>query len=88
MDIIRLSYLPSINRFMDTKKGHIIQTLYPYFDNWQLDEWKKTKKNGQLMDKYGNVWGIEYLNDEEEDEAFDFIGWNESFGCKVIKDYY
>lgn len=88
IDIVRLSYLPSINRFMDTNSGCIVHTLYPYFENWQLDQWKRKGQHGQLVDRYGNVWGIEYLNEDEEMDAFDFIGFQESFGLQVVRDYY
>ena len=88
MDIMRLSYLPSINRFMDTRSVCIIHSLYPYFDNWQLEKWKKKRKHGQLMDKHGNIWGLEYLSEDEEDDAFDFISYNEGFNLQVVRDYY
>ena len=88
MNIMRLSYLPSLNRFMDTDSGCIIHILQPYFKNWQLDEWKKKKQHGQLVDMFGNVWGIEYLSADEEDEALMFMDWQSEFGVRVVKDYY
>ena len=82
-----LSYLPSINRFVDTN-GCIIHDLTRIFDIWQLNRWKREKETSIIMDKDGKLWRLEYRNDDEEDDVFDFIGWNESYGAQMVRSEY
>jgi len=83
MSMRTLSYLPSINRFMDADAGYIVHNLVQFFDTWQLDDWKRIGLSGQITDKNGELWELEYLNDEEEESAFEFMSWNESFGLQM-----
>ena len=64
-----LWYYPSINRFAD-EDGNILHDLHEFFDVWQLDEWKKTKDYGLMVDRKGNLCELYYLDafDEEETE--------------------
>lgn len=82
-----ISYLPSINRFADSC-GIIIHDLCHLFDTWQLDAWKQKGHTSIIVDKYGNDHLIEYLNEDEEDDVFQLIGWNESYGIKMDRPYY
>jgi hypothetical protein len=54
-----LWYDPFINRFED-ECGKIMDDLSPYFDTWQLDQWKKTKEYALMKDKNGDLWEIFY----------------------------
>lgn len=84
---LTLSYLPSINKFINYN-GVIVHDLYHVFDVWQLDKWKKQQQTSLVHDRNGNEWLIEYLSDEEEDDIFDLMNWNESFGVSMERDYY
>ena len=65
-----LWYDPSINRFID-EDGYILHDLHQYFDLWQLDEWKKTREYGMLVDRNGDIWELFYSMDQGMDSAFD-----------------
>jgi len=65
-----LWYDPAINRFID-EDGHILHDLHQYFDLWQLDEWKKTRDYGLLVDRQGNLWELYYTDDDICDELCD-----------------
>lgn len=54
-----LWYHASINRFMNDE-GQILHDLYELFDVWELDEWKKTKDYGVLIDRKGNLCELYY----------------------------
>ena len=82
-----LSYVPSLNRFVDTN-WCIIHDLRKFFDNWQLDQWKTTKGQGLVTAKNGEVWEISCLSPDEEEETFECIAWNESFGVHMDRLYY
>jgi len=62
-----LWFYPNINRFVDDKCT-IIHDLLPYFQIWQIEEWKKNKKYEILKDRFDNKWELYYL--EEEDEEY------------------
>lgn len=87
MDKNTLSYVPSLNRFIDTN-WCIIHDLHKFFDTWQLNQWKKTKRYGLVTAKNGEVWEISYLDPDEEEESLEVIGWNESFGIQMDRVYY
>lgn len=82
-----LSYIYSINRFTDNL-DIIVHDIGCLFDTWQLDEWKKKEQSGPLLAKNGTYFYIYYLTPEEEDEAFDFFGFQESFGLKTDRQQY
>lgn len=62
-----LWYYPEINRFTDSD-GNILHDLHELFDVWQLEEWKRTKDYGILVDHNGNVCELYYPSLEEEME--------------------
>lgn len=82
-----LSYLPSINRFADLN-GVIVHDLYKLFDLWQLDQWKKMRKNEILDSRDGRSYLLEYLDEDDEDDVFQLMGWNESFGIQMSRQCY
>lgn len=59
-----LWYYPSINRFTD-ENGAILGDLQPYFDTWQIDQWKRGKGYAFLTDKLGNFWELFYPEEDE-----------------------
>ena len=61
-----LWFYPNINRFTDID-GNIMHNLQPYFQTWQLEEWKKNQSYGLLTDRFGNDWDFYYLEEEEEE---------------------
>lgn len=61
-----LWYYPTINRFVD-EDGHILHDFHDLFDVWQLDEWKKTRKYGLLVDRNGMLCELYYLEPETEE---------------------
>ena len=82
-----LSYLPSMNRFVDAN-GCIIHDLNQIFDTWQLDEWKRGKETAIVMDRDGKLWRLEYLTPYEEDDVYVHLRWNEHYGITVVRDEY
>ena len=82
-----LSYLSSMNRFVDTN-GCIIHDLSEVFDTWQLDQWKRGKESAIVMDKDGKLWRLEYLTPYEEDDVYMHLSWNEHYGIPVVRDEY
>lgn len=82
-----LSYLPSFNRFADSK-GVIVHDLYQIFDTWQLSEWKRKGRTSVVKDKDGNGWKLIYLNEYEEEDILDLLSLKDSFGLKTNRQYY
>lgn len=82
-----LFYAPSFNRFIDDQ-WYVVHNLNRIFDVWQLDKWKKSKKDTSMQAKNGVIFKLYYLTDEEEDDMLDFICWNESYEIKMDRmDY-
>lgn len=77
-----LYYSPTVNRFTD-EDWCIIHDLHQLFDTWQLSQWKKTKDHGIVTAKTGETWKLYYLTEDEEDDTFDCIEWNRSFGVQM-----
>jgi len=86
-DAYTFSYLPSINRFVDVQ-GCIIHDLSKLFHTWELDQWKKTQDYGLIRGKDNQLYDFYYLDDDDEYEVLDFIGYNESFGTQMDRLYY
>jgi len=86
-DAYTFSYLPSINRFVDVQ-GCIIHDLSKLFHTWELDQWKKTQDYGLIRDKDNQLYDFYYLDDDDEYEVLDCIGYNESFGTQMDRLYY
>jgi len=86
-DAYTFSYLPSINRFVDVQ-GCIIHDLSKLFHTWKLDQWKKTQDYGLIRGKDDQLYDFYYLDDDDEYEVLDFIGYNESFGTQMDRLYY
>lgn len=63
-----LWYYPCINRFVDEDE-HILHDLSDIFDVWKLEEWKRTKEYGILLDRNGE-WCELYYPTLEEDRKF------------------
>lgn len=80
-----LLYLPSINRFVDNE-WYILNSLQRLFGTWQLDKYKKNKKDICMTSKDGTTWTIYYLNVKEDKEVFDLIFWNESYEICMVKE--
>ena len=77
-----LFYSPMLNRFVDNE-WYVVHDLHQLFDTWQLDEWKKNGENICMIAKDGTVWELFYLSEEEEDDVYELILWNESYGIKM-----
>lgn len=89
MEII-LSYSQSLNRFVD-EDSIIIHDISKLFDNWQIRDWMNTCAYGgyQLLTaKTGDDVRLVSLTKEEEDDLYDFLGMQESYGVKVDRTYY
>lgn len=76
-----LFYIPSLNRFMD-HQWVIVHDLNELFNTWQLSVWKAKRQDAILTTKDGTEMMVYYLNDEEEEEVFDYLSFNDSFGVK------
>ena len=70
-----LLYCPSINRFID-EDGNIFHDLSDLFDVWQLDEWKKTRDYGMILDRNGNWCELYYPSNFEERDFLEGIRVN------------
>lgn len=62
-DAYGLWYYPDINRFSD-ENGNILHDLSDLFALWQLEQWKKTKDYGLMVDRKGNLCELYYLEGE------------------------
>ena len=85
-----LEYSPCLNRFVDGN-GIVIHDINSLFDNWQIQQWENTALVGQstlLTAKTGEVVRLICLTEEEENDLFDFLGFQESFGVKTDRLYY
>lgn len=83
-----LAYVPSLNRFIDTN-DIIVHDISVLFDHWQIQKWlSEGAKDTILTAKNGTRVLLVSLVDEEEDELFDFLGFQESFGMKIDRVYY
>ena len=83
-----LFYIPSLNRFMD-HNWKIVHDLSDVFDAWQIQRWKRNRRDDVVRTKNENIdMMIYYLNDEEDIEVLEYLGWNDSYGVKVDRDYY
>lgn len=80
-----LFYLPMINRFIDNE-WYVVHILHSLFDTWQLDQYKKNKKDEYIVAKDNVKWLVYYLNREEECGVLELISWNESYGIKMTRD--
>lgn len=38
--------------------------------------------------KNGDTWKLYYMSDDEEDDLFDCVSWNESFGLTMDREQY
>ncbi len=82
-----LFYLPLVNRFADNE-WYIVHTLNSIFNTWQLDEYKKEKKDNTILDKKGVPWLIYYLDKPSENDICELIAWNESFEICMTREEY
>lgn len=91
MEIV-LSYSPSLNRFVD-EDSIVIHDISRLFDNWQIQDWLASEKcqygqDSLVTAKTGDDVRLVYLNAEEEDDLFDFLGIQDSYGVKTDRTYY
>lgn len=56
-------YDPDSNCFSD-EDGTIIHNFSGKFDVWQLDEWKKTRDYGTMVDRHGELCEFFYLKND------------------------
>ena len=82
-----LFYLNSINRFAD-EEWYIVHDIRSLFDLWQLDTWKRNRRNDKMVSKDGVLWTLYYLDDDEEDDILELVSWNESHGIKMDRISY
>ena len=82
-----LMYSPSINRFIDAD-WYVVHDISLIFDNWQLDKWKRSRRDAILSTKDGIEMKLYYLTDPEDEDILEFIGWNESYGIKMDMPFY
>ena len=61
-----LWYDPKVNRFFDDD-GLVRHDLHKFFDLWQLDEWKNTRRYGTIMDRDGVIWDVYYAKNPFDD---------------------
>ena len=88
MEII-LSYSPSLNRFVD-ENGVVIHDTSTLFNMWEVREWlnSDTERDLILLTKTGNTVRLIYMNKYEEDDLFDFLGYQESYKVKMDRVYF
>jgi len=87
MDII-LAYSPSINRFVD-EQDIVVHDIYSLLDHWQVQTWLRSGgKDTIVQAKTGDFILLVYLTDEEEEDLFDFLGFQESFGMPTDRATY
>lgn len=72
--VYALWYYPDINRFADDD-GNILHDLHELFDVWQLDEWKKTREYGLLVDRNGDLCELYYPEDDDENDISECPPW-------------
>jgi hypothetical protein len=82
-----LFYIPSINKFADND-WCIVHTLNRLFNTWQLDNWKRNRRNSSMVARDGKVWHLYYLDEDEEVDILGLIDWNQSFGIKMDRITY
>ena len=82
-----LFYIPSLNRFMD-HEWMVVHDLSPIFNAWELERWKRSRRDDILFTKDGVQMMIYYLNEEENEDVLEYLGWNDSYGVKVDRDFY
>ena len=88
MEII-LSYSPSLNRFVD-ENGVVIHDTSTLFNMWEVRDWlnSDTERDLILLTKTGNTVRLIYMNEYEEDDLFDFLGYQESYKVKMDRVYF
>ena len=88
MEII-LSYSPSLNRFVD-EDGVVIHDTSALFDMWEVRDWlnSDTERDLILLTKTGGTVRLIYMNEYEEDDLFDFLGYQESYKIKMDRVYF
>ena len=86
---IFLSYSPSLNRFVD-EDGVVIYDTSALFDMWEVRDWlnSDTERDLILLTKTGEVVRLIYMNEYEEDDLFDFLGYKESYKIKTDRVYF
>ena len=77
-----LYYIPSLNRFLDAN-WVIVHDLHTLFNTWQLMVWKRNERDDLMVTRDGIEMMVYYLTDEEEDDVFDFLGYQDSFGVRT-----
>ena len=83
----KISYSPSLNRFLDCDYV-VIHDLHQLFDTWQLDQWIRRQEDSIMSAKDGSQVYLEYLNEEQEDDMFDFLSYQDSYGVKTDRVRY
>ena len=88
MEII-LYYSPCLNRFAD-EDWVIIHDTSNLFDMWEVQNWlnSNTERDLILLTKNGNSVRLIYMNEYEEDDLFDFLGYQESYNLKTDRVYF
>ena len=87
MDTI-LAYVPSLNRFIDGN-DMIVHDISSLFDNWQIQKWINYGAKDIIMQaKTGEMVLLVELVPEEEDQLYDYLGFQESFGMQTDRTYY
>ena len=82
-----LFYLSSLNRFAD-QEWYIVHDLQKLFDLWQLDRWRRARRNSTLVSKDGVEWILYYLDEDEEDDILELVSWNQYHGIKMDRVSY
>ena len=77
-----LYYVPSLNRFLDSN-WVIVHDLHTLFNTWQLMVWKRNERDDLMVTRDGIEMMVYYLTDEEEDDAYAFLGHQEDFGVRT-----
>jgi hypothetical protein len=85
---IILAYVPSLNRFID-KNDMVVHDIHCLLDHWQIQKWFNDGYRDTILDaKDGTRILLVCITSEEEDDLFDFLGFQESFGLKTDRVYY
>ena len=66
----------------------VVHDLSPIFNTWELERWKRSRRDDILFTKDGMQMMIYYLNEEENEDVLEYLGWNDSFGVKADRDFY
>lgn len=83
-----LAYVPSLNRFVD-HNDIIVHDISSLLNHWQVQKWMHDGyEDVSMQAKDGSVVHLLCLDANEENDLFDYLGFQESYGMKIERRYY